>query len=131
MQRRFVVGLAVLAVGVIALAGCKKETPEKTEAPQTAPAPAPAPTAAAPGEAKTGEALFTQHCAICHAGGGNTVNAKKTLHKKDREANGVKTADDIIGKMRNPGPGMPKFDENTIPDKDAKAIAEYEMDTFK
>jgi len=129
MQRRSVAGLAVLAVAAIALAGCKKETPEKTEAPQTAPAPAP--TAAPPEAAKTGEALFTQYCATCHAGGGNVINAKKTLHAKDREANGVKTADDIIGKMRNPGPGMPKFDQNTIPDKDARAIAEYELNTFK
>ncbi len=129
MRRRFVAGLAVLAVSGIALAGCKKETPEKTEAPQTAPAPAP--TAAPPAGAKTGEALFTQYCASCHAGGGNVINAKKTLHEKDREANGVKTVDDIIGKMRNPGPGMPKFDANTIPEKDAKAIAEYELNTFK
>ncbi len=129
MHRRLMAGLAVLAVGVIAFAGCKKETPEKAAAPQTAPAPAP--TAAAPGEAKNGEALFTKNCALCHAQGGNTVNAKKTLLRKDREANGVKTADDIIGKMRNPGPGMPKFDENTIPEKDAKAIAQYVLDTFK
>jgi cytochrome c6 len=129
MQKRFTAGLAVLAVGVLALAGCKKETTEKAEAPQTAPAPAPS--AALPEDATAGEALFNQYCASCHAGGGNMVNPKKTLHKKDREANGVKTVDDIIGRMRNPGPGMPKFDVNTIPDKDAKAIAEYERDTFK
>ncbi len=124
MQRRFVVGLTVLAAGVISLAGCKKETPEKAEAPQTAPS------AASPAEAKTGEALFNQYCAACHAGGGNVVNPKKTLHKKDREANGVKTVDDITGKMRNPGPGMPKFDESTLSDKDARAIAEYEYNNF-
>lgn len=129
MFGRFIVGLAVLAIGGSLLGGCKKETPEKPAAPQ-AQAPAPAPTAAQPGEEKTGEALFTQHCAVCHAGGGNTVNPKKTLHRKDREANGVKTAEDIIGKMRNPGPGMTKFDENTIPDKDAKAIAEYVLNTY-
>jgi cytochrome c6 len=33
--------------------------------------------------------------------------------------------------MRNPGPGMTKFDEKTLPQKDAKAIAEYIHKTFK
>jgi len=77
-----------------------------------------------------GEALFKQNCFPCHPEGGNVINPKKTLHKKDREANGVETAADIVGKMRNPGPGMTKFDEQTIPDADARAIAEYELKTF-
>jgi cytochrome c6 len=33
--------------------------------------------------------------------------------------------------MRNPGPGMNKFDEKTIPDKEAKMIADYILKTFK
>ncbi len=81
-------------------------------------------------QVKKGEPLFKQYCSSCHADGGNTVNPQKTLHKKDREANGVKTASDIIGKMRNPGPGMIQFDEKTIPDKEAKDIAEYILATF-
>ena len=125
MYRRIVLGLAVLAVGGSILGGCKKETPEKTEAPPTAPAPP-----AAPEQAKTGEALFKQHCTVCHPDGGNTINPKKTLLRTVREANGVITADDIIMKMRNPGPGMNKFDEKLIPDKDAKAIADYVLKTF-
>jgi len=82
-------------------------------------------------QGKTGGALFKQHCSLCHPDGGNNVNPQKTLHKKDREANGVKTKADIVGKMRNPGTGMTKFDEQTLPDKDAKAIAEYILKTFK
>ncbi len=78
-----------------------------------------------------GEALFKQHCAVCHPDGGNVVNAAKTLSKKDRDANGVKTAKDIMGKMRKPGPGMTMFDVKTISNKDAKEIAEYVMKTFK
>ncbi|MEA5115577.1 MAG: c-type cytochrome [Geobacteraceae bacterium] len=128
MQKRFTAGLTVLAVSVMVFAGCKKETAEKA---MVQPAPAPASTAASAGDAKAGEALFNQYCASCHAEGGNTVNPTKTLHRKDREANGVRTVDDVIGKMRNPGPGMPNFDENTLPEKDAKAIAEYALDTFK
>jgi cytochrome c6 len=78
-----------------------------------------------------GEALFKQHCSRCHPDGGNNVNPQKTLRKKDREANGVKSASDIIAKMRNPGPGMALFDEKTLPDKDAKEIAKYILKTFK
>jgi len=80
---------------------------------------------------KKGGALFKQNCSPCHPDGGNIINPQKTLHKKDREANGVKKAADIVSKMRNPGPGMTKFDEKTIPDKDAKEIAEYILKTFK
>jgi len=79
----------------------------------------------------TGEAEFTKNCAICHPGGGNVVNPQKTLHKKDRDANNVKTVEDIVKIMRNPGPGMLKFDEKTIPDKVAKEIANYILNTFK
>jgi cytochrome c6 len=63
--------------------------------------------------------------------GGNSVNAAKTLHKKDRDADGIKKPADIIAKMRNPGPGMTQFDKKTIPDKAAQAIAEYITKTFK
>ena len=66
-----------------------------------------------------GEKLFKQHCTGCHPNGGNIVNPQKTLSKKDREANKVMTADDIVKLMRNPGPGMSKFDPKLISDKDA------------
>lgn len=78
-----------------------------------------------------GEKLFQEHCSPCHPKGGNVINPAFALHKKDRDAHGVKTAKDIVGKMRKPGPGMTQFDEKTIPDKDAKEIAEYIIKTFK
>jgi cytochrome c6 len=80
---------------------------------------------------KTGKQLFEQNCSPCHPNGSNIVNPAFTLHKKDREVHGVKTTKDIIGKMRNPGPGMTKFSKKMISDKDAKKIAEYIMKTFK
>ena len=43
-------------------------------------------------KAKSGEELFKTHCAACHPKGRNIVNPMKTLHKKDRDANNVKTA---------------------------------------
>ncbi|MBI5100956.1 MAG: c-type cytochrome [Nitrospirae bacterium] len=80
---------------------------------------------------KKGEELFKQHCAICHPDGGNIINPAKTLHKKDLSANNVKSAGDIVSKMRNPGEGMTKFDKTAVPDADAKEIAEYILKTFK
>lgn len=79
----------------------------------------------------SGEAEFKEHCSVCHPDGGNIVNPAKTLHKKDRDANGIKKPADIISKMRNPGPGMTQFDKNTISDTEAQAIAEYILKTFK
>jgi len=79
----------------------------------------------------SGAAEFKTHCDVCHHDGGNIINPKKTLHKADREANKVKTAADIIKLMRNPGPGMTKFDEKTIPDSEAKKIADYVLKAFK
>jgi len=82
-------------------------------------------------EEKSGEAEFKEHCAVCHPDGGNIINDKKKLHKKDLLANGVKTAADIVKITRNPGPGMTKFDEKTLSDKEAREIAEYIMNKFK
>src|SRR4030042_212627 len=39
-----------------------------------------------------GAKLFQQHCAACHPGGGNIIKPALTLHKKDMDAHGVKTA---------------------------------------
>lgn len=71
-----------------------------------------------------------KNCVVCHAGGGNIINPEKTLKKKSLNANGIKTAADIIKTMRSPGPGMTKYDQNVIPDKDAEAIADYILKTF-
>lgn len=83
-----------------------------------------------PASKNAGEAKFKEQCAVCHPAGGNIINPQKTLLKKDRMANNIKTEADIIKKMRNPGPGMTKFDEKTISDKDAHALAGYILKTF-
>lgn len=88
----------------------------------------------------TGEALFRANCSACHPDGDNILNRNKSLRKADREANGIFTAEDIINKMRNPGPapthpeewaGMQIFDKNKISDEDAQKIANYILQTFK
>jgi cytochrome c6 len=74
---------------------------------------------------------FKKHCFICHPNGGNVMKPTKPLWRKRLEANNVKGVDDIIAKMRKPGPGMPRFKEKKISDKEAKGIAEYILKTFK
>jgi cytochrome c6 len=78
-----------------------------------------------------GKKEFEEHCAVCHKDGGNMITPTKTLNKKDRTANGVKSAKDIIKLIRKPGAGMTAFDTKTVSDKEAKAIAEYILKTFK
>ena len=82
------------------------------------------------GEKIDGKKEFEEHCIVCHKDGGNMITPTKTLSKKDRAANGVKSAKDIIKMMRKPGAGMTAFDIKTISDKEAKAIAEYILKTF-
>lgn len=77
-----------------------------------------------------GSAEFKEHCAACHADGGNLINPAKTLSKADRQKNGLKTSKDLIKIMRKPGPGMTVFDEKTLPEKEAKKIADYILKTF-
>lgn len=78
-----------------------------------------------------GEQAFEQNCAVCHKDGGNIINPTKTLHRKDLRANGITKPADIVAKMRNPGPGMTKFNRTAIPDKTAWGIADYIQKTFK
>lgn len=80
---------------------------------------------------KRGEELFKQHCVACHADGGNIVNPKKPLGKEALKARNITSWKDIVKTMRNPGPGMNRFDVKTVSDKDAKQIAEYILKTFK
>ena len=82
-------------------------------------------------ESKIGEELFKHNCAVCHPDGENIINKDKTLYKEDLDEHGIRKLDDIVKLMRNPGPGMTKFDEKKIPDKDAIEIAKYILKTFK
>ncbi len=108
MKNFFVAALALVVAGFLALPG-----------------------GAAAAEGHSGETLFKQNCASCHPEGGNIINPQKTLQQKSRAVNNVKTAEDIIKVMRNPGPGMTKFDAKTIPDKHARMIADYIILTYK
>lgn len=79
---------------------------------------------------KDGRELFQQHCAVCHPGGGNIINPNKTLDGETLAANGIVTAADIVTTMRQPGPGMPRFDQGVLPDQAAGRIAEHILQTY-
>ena len=122
--------LTVLTVSCAVLGGCKKDNPEKAEVPQTTSALSQTvPTSQE--QTKTGEALFKQNCAVCHPDGGNTINAKKTLHGAELSSNNISKPGDIVRIMRNPPSGMTMFDNATVSDTDATAIAEYILKDFK
>lgn len=81
-------------------------------------------------DADEGKNLFARHCSICHPSGDNIINRGKTLYSRDLIANNITSAGAVIHVMRNPGPGMSRFDRKKISDKDAKKIAEYILKTF-
>jgi cytochrome c6 len=81
--------------------------------------------------ADEGMDLFNKHCAVCHPDGGNIIKPEDTLKKGHLAKEGITDWQGIVKMMRNPEPGMTKFDAKTISDKDAKKIAEYVLKTFK
>ena len=88
-------------------------------------------TAAVAEEPVPGKDLFKKSCAMCHPNGGNIIKKDKTLKEDILKKNGLNTREDIVNFMRKPGSGMTAFDEAKLPQKDAEAIAEYIMATFK
>jgi cytochrome c6 len=78
-----------------------------------------------------GKAEFLENCAACHPDGGNIIDQRKTLSKRDRQKYGIRTAADIIKIMRKPGERMMRFDEEALSEAKAKKIAEYILNTFK
>jgi len=77
-----------------------------------------------------GKELFARHCSGCHYEGGNSVNRSKPLHRLFRHANGLRTVDDLVNKIRRGGQGMPAYRPDRISDPEARAIAEYIIKTF-
>ena len=82
------------------------------------------------GEQYNGKADFEMFCSGCHPQGGNPLNPAKTLRKSVREANGIRSAADIVRVMRKPGQGMRAYTKQDISNKRAKALAEYVLKAF-
>ena len=43
----------------------------------------------------------------------------------------ITTPEGIVEKMRNPGPGMPRFTAAMIPENEAIQIGKYVLETFR
>ena len=83
------------------------------------------------GGGESGAVLFARNCATCHPDGRNVINPSKTLQRLTLTANGITTPEEIVSRMRNPGPGMKRFDRAELSDDDARKIAEYILATFR
>jgi cytochrome c6 len=84
-----------------------------------------------PAPVSEGEGLFKRYCQSCHPGGKNAINPAKTLYVQDLKKRSIETTEAIVKIIRKASPPMPSFDEKTISDKDADAIARYILQTFK
>jgi cytochrome c6 len=83
------------------------------------------------GGGESGAALFAANCATCHPNGSNVINPSKSLLRLTLAANGITTPEGIVHRMRNPGPGMKRFDPAELSDEDARKIAAYILATFR
>lgn len=119
----------VLASGLCILGGCRQEEPQKAHITKAAPAPQATPTQQT--RLNTGEALFKQYCAPCHPDGGNVTDKQRTLRGSALKKHNITSPEAIVNIMRHPISRMIRFDETTIPDKDALAIAEYVLNRFR
>jgi len=121
--------LSVVSVIVIVtaglLAGCSQEAPQKAGPGQ------PAVASGKAGTSPSGEALFKQYCSSCHPDGGNVSDPGRPLYGSALRRNHITKPEDIVRIVRKPLSRMIRFDESTLSDQDARAIAEYILTTFK
>jgi cytochrome c6 len=107
------------------LSGCNKDTSQKATGTSATSS------SDIQGAVRDGEALFKQYCASCHPDGGNVSDPKRALYGTILKSKHIATPEDIVRIMRNPQSRMIRFDPSTLPDKDARAIADYILETFK
>ena len=108
------------------LAGCTKEAQQKTETAKHA-----SDDQDRKVTGQSGEVLFKQYCSSCHPDGGNVSDSRRPLYGSALRRNHITTPEDIVRIMRKPLSRMIRFDVATLSDKDAAAIAEYILTTFK
>jgi mono/diheme cytochrome c family protein len=70
---------------------------------------------------QTGEVLFQQNCAACHANGGNVINPQKPL----KDGPSLKSFATFLPWIRKPVQPMPAFPPSTISDRQAKELYDY------
>jgi cytochrome c6 len=104
------------------LGGCSNEAPQNADRPPAAPLQQ---------QLRRGEELFKQYCAPCHPDGGNVSDPERTLRGAALRSHHITKPRDIVHIMRTPISRMISFDAATLSDKDATAIADYVIYTFK
>lgn len=75
-------------------------------------------------DAVAGAKIFSANCAACHIGGGNVVNAVKTLKKTDLTKYGMDSSDSIITQVTNGKNAMPAF-KSKLSGADIENVAAY------
>lgn len=76
------------------------------------------------GEIERGSQIFSANCAACHAGGGNVVNATKTLRKDALEKYDMDSIDAIVYQVTNGKNAMPAF-RGRLSSDDLQDVAAY------
>ena len=71
-----------------------------------------------------GAGTFSANCAACHIGGGNAVNAQKTLKKDVLEQYEMFDAEKIIYQVKNGKNAMPSF-TGRLTDEQIAEVADY------
>lgn len=74
-----------------------------------------------------GAQVFSSNCAACHAGGGNLVNAVKTLKKADLEQYGMASIEAIKTQANNGKAAMPAFNGRLTAEQ-IEDVAAYVLD---
>jgi cytochrome c6 len=114
--------VSALIATVFGLSGCSQETPLPSEKKLSDKSP---PVSA------SGEELFKRYCSSCHPNGGNVTDPQRTLFSSTLKRNHITTPDDVVRVMRHPISRMIRFDEGTLSNQDARAIAEYVLTSYK
>ncbi|HIK43391.1 MAG TPA: c-type cytochrome [Leptolyngbyaceae cyanobacterium M65_K2018_010] len=71
-----------------------------------------------------GAQVFSNNCAACHVGGGNVVNAAKTLKQADLNQYGMASLEAITTQVTQGKAAMPAF-KGRLTDEDIADVAAY------
>jgi cytochrome c6 len=74
-----------------------------------------------------GANVFSANCAACHIGGGNLVNATKTLKQSDLEKYAMASLDAIKTQVTNGKAAMPAF-KGRLTEQQIEDVAMYVLD---
>ncbi|MGV0027213.1 cytochrome c6 PetJ [Phormidesmis priestleyi] len=81
----------------------------------------------ADGDIIAGAKVFNANCTSCHLGGGNVINAAKTLKKAALVANAKDTTEAIVAQVTNGKGAMPAF-KSRLTEEQIASVAAYVLD---